>query len=65
MRGLRDTLGCVCNQDIPVMVIVNQNMIVVEDEKNGGKFIIMQFFIMEVRLCDLEFPSSKYTWCNE
>lgn len=66
--GLWDFVGCVCDQDSPIMMIGN-NMIAVEGEKRG-KFIVSQkvrdfhFFLLEAGLCDFGFLGIKYMSCN-
>lgn len=53
------------------MSISDYNMIVVEDEKKSGKFIIsrkvsdFRSFITEARLCNLSFIGAKQIWYNK
>lgn len=38
--GLWNILECACNQEIPIMIIGGYNVIALEGEKKGGKFVV-------------------------
>lgn len=70
-KELWDILESVCKVDIPIMVIGNYNVIAVEEEKKGGRFLVsrkvydFRSLFIEVGLCDLGFVGAKFTWYDE
>lgn len=68
-NGLWNVLKYAYNQDLPLLVIGDYNMIIIENKKKGGRLLVSQkvrrSFIIEAELYDLGFTRLAFTWCNE